>query len=82
MERFYAALLEQQDAADPAAALQIAQRDLRDLTIAELRTQLRAWGEDTGDLTEGLDASLQPYADPAFWAAYVLVGGITVAASR
>ena len=82
MERFYAALLEQKDAADPAAALQIAQRDLRDLTIAELRDRLRAWGEDAGDLTEGLDASLQPYADPAFWAAYVLVGSVPSSARR
>jgi CHAT domain-containing protein/tetratricopeptide (TPR) repeat protein len=69
MERFYRALLAE---GDPAAALQKAQRVLRDLTIAEAREILAGWGEEVADMPA--EDSAQPYADPAFWAAFVLIG--------
>jgi CHAT domain-containing protein/tetratricopeptide (TPR) repeat protein len=73
MERFYQAL-QVEAASDPAAALQIAQRYLRGLTLAEARDVLAGWGEDVADIASD-DLATRPYADPAFWAAYVLVGG-------
>jgi CHAT domain-containing protein len=69
MERFYRALLVD---GDPAAALHEAQRALRDLTLAEAREVLAGWGEDVADMPA--EDAAQPYADPAFWAAYALIG--------
>jgi CHAT domain-containing protein/tetratricopeptide (TPR) repeat protein len=69
MERFYPALLAGND---PAAALREAQRALRDLTLAEARDILAGWGEEVADMPA--EDSVRPYADPAFWAAYTLVG--------
>jgi CHAT domain-containing protein len=74
MERFYAALLEQGAASEPAQALVVAQRYLRDLTIAQVQAQLASWGEDASDAE--VDEGVRPYADPAFWAAYALIGGV------
>jgi CHAT domain-containing protein len=76
MERFYRALREDAPGA-PAAALRLAQRYLRDLTLAEVRAIRSGWGEDVADMPT--DAAARPYADPAFWAAYVLVGAPTPA---
>ncbi len=73
MERFYRAMLEQEPATDPAAALRVAQHYLRDLTLRDLRDILAGWGEDIDAIPPDSDA--RPYADPAFWAAYALVGG-------
>jgi CHAT domain-containing protein len=69
MEHFYRALLVD---GDPAAALHEAQRALRDLTLADAREILAGWGEDVADIPT--EDTAQPYADPAFWAAYALVG--------
>jgi CHAT domain-containing protein len=69
MERFYRALLA---GGDPSAALREAQRMLRDLTLAQARDILAGWGEEVADMPA--EDSARPYADPAFWAAYALVG--------
>jgi CHAT domain-containing protein len=69
MEHFYRALLVD---GDPAAALHEAQRALRDLTLADAREILAGWGEDVADIPT--EDTAQPYADPAFWAAYALIG--------
>jgi CHAT domain-containing protein len=69
MERFYRELLA---GSAPSAALREAQRTLRDLTLAEARDILASWGEDVADMPA--EDSARPYADPAFWAAYALVG--------
>jgi CHAT domain-containing protein len=69
MERFYRALLAN---GDPAAALHEAQRALRELTLAGAREILVGWGEEVADMPA--EDSAQPYADPAFWGAYALVG--------
>ena len=73
MERFYSALLEQGTAADPTAALQIAQRYLREITAREARERL----DERGEAADGLggDGTARPFADPTFWAPYALVGG-------
>jgi CHAT domain-containing protein len=73
VERFYRALRE--GLGDPAAALHAAQRYLYGLTMAEVRAIRSGWGEDVADMPS--DAA-RPYADPAFWAAYVLVGAVLV----
>jgi CHAT domain-containing protein len=73
MERFYLAM-QAETACDPAAALQIAQSYLRGLTLAQARDILAGWGEEVADITPN-ESAARPYADPAFWAAYVLVGG-------
>jgi CHAT domain-containing protein len=72
MERFYRALLAD---GDPAAALHKAQRALRHLTLAEAREILAGWGEDVADMPA--EDATQPYADPAFWAAYALIGAMS-----
>ena len=59
---------------EPASALSLAQRYLRDLTIAQVQAQLASWGEDASDAE--VDEGVRPYADPAFWAAYALIGGV------
>jgi CHAT domain-containing protein/tetratricopeptide (TPR) repeat protein len=69
MECFYRVLCE---GLGPAAALRAAQRYLRSLTLADVRQILLAWGEDVGDMPD--DEAAQPYADPAFWGAYILIG--------
>jgi CHAT domain-containing protein/tetratricopeptide (TPR) repeat protein len=74
MERFYAALIEHGPAVEPAAALRIAQQYLRQLMVADVRALSAHWHDDLSDLA-ALDSAARPYADPAFWAAYVLVGG-------
>ena len=73
MERFYRSLREGV-LDDPAAALHVAQRYLHDLTMAEVREIRAGWGEDVADMPP--DAEARPYADPAFWAAYVIVGAL------
>jgi CHAT domain-containing protein len=69
MEHFYSALLA---GSDPSAALREAQLTLRDLTLAEARDILAGWGEEVADMPA--EDSALPYADPAFWGAYALVG--------
>lgn len=71
MERFYNAL-QSETRGDAAAALQIAQHYLRNLTSSEVRAIWESWGEP--DATLVVEDSVRPFADPAFWAAYVLVG--------
>jgi CHAT domain-containing protein len=72
MEFFYHAMLVQGQNPDVGAALHAAQHYLRNLTMAEVNALLSRWGEDV--LTEAPDPDTQPYADPAFWAAYTLIG--------
>ncbi|MCG8347322.1 MAG: CHAT domain-containing protein [Chloroflexales bacterium] len=72
MEFFYHAMLVQGKDPDVGAALHAAQHYLRNLTMAEVNDLLARWGEDV--LTEAPDPDTQPYADPAFWAAYTLIG--------
>lgn len=72
MEHFYRTLLNPQGTSDPPTALRAAQQYLRELTIVEVRRQLEQWGEDTAD--SSMDEMARPFADPAFWAAYVLIG--------
>lgn len=72
MERFYRELLVQGEPSDPAAALRVAQRYLRELTAAEIRDRLPDWEGVQGVGEEG---NARPYAAAEFWAAYVLVGG-------
>lgn len=69
MERFYKELLSA-ETLDIAAALWAAQRYLRDLTDTD--TYERPGGVD---LATGLPAEAHPYADPLFWAPYVVMGG-------
>jgi CHAT domain-containing protein len=80
MERFYATLLEHGPAIEPAAALRMAQHYLRQLTVADVRTRCSRWGDDVSDLA-AMDDAARPYADPAFWAAYVLIGGAVPAST-
>ncbi|NJM08146.1 CHAT domain-containing protein [Candidatus Gracilibacteria bacterium] len=68
MQRFYALLAQQPG--DPAGALYTAQRWLATLSSTDahvLKTRLR--------LNEKLPDSARPFADPTYWAAFVLVGG-------
>lgn len=69
MEQFYAELMAQQRP-DPAAALRTAQQYLRTLTSVDVRAALEEWGEELE--SDGGDD--RPFADPRFWAAYVIVG--------
>jgi CHAT domain-containing protein len=71
MESFYRRLLDQPGQPDLAATLQAAQRELRELPVAAARDRLGAeyFAES------GLDpAAAWPYADPFFWAGYVVIG--------
>ena len=71
MERFYQLLMAQEGDHNIAAALREAQHYLRELTIAEIHAQTHQWEERieiTGEPNE------QPYATPAFWAPYIVVG--------
>jgi CHAT domain-containing protein len=63
MEHFYALLAEPRIRQDPASALREAQVDER----------VRAWGEMEPNAVDAPDVE-HPYADPSFWAAYVVVG--------
>jgi CHAT domain-containing protein/Tfp pilus assembly protein PilF len=69
MEQFYRILLEQGTVRDLAGALRSAQHHLRNLSAAEVRAQLATWGADDS-LVGGAE---RPFADPSFWAAYMLV---------
>ena len=69
MERFYAEMMAQ-TRPDPAAALRTAQQYLRTLTSVDVRSALEEWGEELEP--DGGDEL--PFADPRFWAAYVIVG--------
>lgn len=80
MEHFYTTLLTQQPR-DPATALRAAQRYLRRLHTAEITEWLARKGET---LPESLKAepTAQPFANPIFWAPYVLVcGGLPASTS-
>lgn len=68
MEHFYRVLRAQTGPADPAAALQAAQRYLRALTIVQIRAIVP---EALDDMLAHHDAA--PFADPFFWAGYALV---------
>jgi CHAT domain-containing protein/tetratricopeptide (TPR) repeat protein len=71
MESFYRRLLDQPAAPDLAATLQAAQRELRELPAAAARDRLGA----DHFAASGLDpAAAHPYADPFFWAGYVVIG--------
>jgi tetratricopeptide (TPR) repeat protein len=67
MEGFYRRLLDQPESPDLAATLQAAQRELRELPGAAAGDRLGA--------ASGLDpVAACPYADPFFWAGYVVIG--------
>src|SRR5206468_1711861 len=72
MERFYRALLAGGMTADPASALHQAQRELRELTRAELGAVLDGWSSNTSE---------HPFADPVYWAAYIVVGAAPASTS-
>jgi CHAT domain-containing protein len=69
MECFYGALVAQGRDCDPAVALRHAQQTLRTATSAELQASRRAWS------TPGAGELDISYADPLYWAGYVLVQG-------
>lgn len=74
MEHFYTTLLSQQPTIDPPTALRAAQRYLRQLRADDVA----AWLKQNGAVVpEHLadDPSARPFADPIFWAPYVLVCG-------
>ncbi|HYF63463.1 MAG TPA: CHAT domain-containing protein, partial [Herpetosiphonaceae bacterium] len=72
MEAFYRRLLDQPAAPDLAATLQAAQRELRELPAQAARDRLGADGFEQSGLDPAAD---RPYADPFFWAGYVVIGG-------
>ncbi|MEM8535355.1 MAG: CHAT domain-containing tetratricopeptide repeat protein [Chloroflexota bacterium] len=74
MERFYQLLMAQEGVHNIAAALREAQCYLRELTIAEIHAQIHQWEEHIEVTGEPND---QPYATPAFWAPYVVVGVVS-----
>lgn len=69
MECFYRALVTQSENSDPAVALRAAQETVRTATAAEIHVHQRDWGTDTSEQAP------QSYADPIYWAGYVLVQG-------
>lgn len=80
MEHFYTTLLAQQPS-DPAAALRAAQRYLRRLQTAEIAEWLARKGETLPDSLKA-EPTAQPFANPIFWAPYVLVcGGLPTSTS-
>jgi CHAT domain-containing protein/tetratricopeptide (TPR) repeat protein len=80
MEHFYATLLSQQPASDPPTALRASQRYLCHLQAHEVAQWLARNGEEVPtDLLHNPQA--QPFADPMFWAPYVLVCGASSTAT-
>ena len=84
MERFYGALRQAPDGTSPATALRDAQVAVREMTAAELAAVVERWrAEDPeyaavlGELdaipTDG-DARSRPFADPFYWAPFMLIG--------
>jgi CHAT domain-containing protein len=71
MEEFYRLLLKQEPGFDPAAALQAAQRYLRDCTEADIAAQTA--GHPRPNHLDGPDVNMRPYSKPSCWAAYQLV---------
>ncbi len=80
MQRFYVAMVGG-GGLGPAAALQLAQVWLRELTVAEAlgATEDPRWPEASADdlrrLVADRPADARPFADPRDWAGFVLVGG-------
>ncbi len=72
METFYTQL-QAQTIPNLPAALQHAQRTLRAITVAEVQARIPGWNPQELGLPD--DPAACPFADPSFWAAYVLVGG-------
>ncbi|HEX6288858.1 MAG TPA: CHAT domain-containing tetratricopeptide repeat protein [Herpetosiphonaceae bacterium] len=81
MERFYAILLAQQPCSDPPTALRAAQRYLRHLRAREVAEWLARNGEAVPQSLSD-DPAARPFANPIFWAPYVLVcGGLSTSTS-
>jgi CHAT domain-containing protein len=80
MEHFYTTLLSQQPLSDPPTALRASQRYLCHLRAHEVADWLIRNGEGVPtSLLENPQA--QPFADPMFWAPYVLVCGASSTAT-
>jgi CHAT domain-containing protein len=73
MERFYTLLADPALAGDPAHALREAQLYVRSLTLDQVNERIRAWDAIEPVLDRAVHGT-HPYADPVYWAAYVVVG--------
>ncbi len=85
MERFYSALRQVPGGASPATALRDAQVAVREMTAGELAGIVERWraedpeyaavlGELDGIPTDDGDALSRPFADPFYWAPFMLIG--------